>query len=273
MEQPFNRKIALITGAGSRIGLGRAMAEALVSAGARVALVDLDAASLDQTTQNLLGLGGADCVLPIAADVRDANDAETAVARTVEHFGGLHVLINNAGVNVPAVDGTAFWDIVPAAWERVIATNLSGAFYMARAAVPHLRAQGWGRIIGITTSLDTMLRSAPYGPSKAGHEALVAVMARELSGSGVTANVLVPGRATLTGMTAGNRDTAGLLRPEVMQAPVVWLASDDSAACNGLRIVAEFWDEGLPSAERLERASAPAGWPQLGRRNSSRTAG
>jgi NAD(P)-dependent dehydrogenase (short-subunit alcohol dehydrogenase family) len=265
MEQSLNGKTVLVTGAGSRIGLGRAMAEALVSAGARVALMDLDAASIDQTAQDLLNLGGTDCVLPIAGDVRVAGDAEAAVSRTVEHFGGLHVLINNAGVNLPAMDGTSFWDVLPAAWERIIATNLNGAFFMAHAAVPHLRAQGWGRIIGITTSLDTMLRSAPYGPSKAGHEALVAVMARELEGSGVTANVLVPGRATLTGMTASNRDTAGLLKPEVMQAPAVWLASDQSAGFNGRRIIAELWDEGLPLEERLERASAPAGWPQLGR--------
>ena len=67
-------------------------------------------------------------------------------------------------------------------------------------------AQGWGRIIGVTTSMDTMWRKGgtPYGPSKAGHEALVAAMAQELDGTGVTANVLVPGGATYTNMTASN---------------------------------------------------------------------
>ena len=74
---------------------------------------------------------------------------------------------------------------------------------MARAAVIHMLDQGWGRIIGVTTSMDTMWRKggAPYGPSKAGHEALVAIMAQELEGTGVTANVLVPGGATYTNMT------------------------------------------------------------------------
>jgi NAD(P)-dependent dehydrogenase (short-subunit alcohol dehydrogenase family) len=147
--------------------------------------------------------------------------------------------------------------------------NLSGAFFMARAVVGHLRDQGWGRIIGVTTSLDTMWRKGgtPYGPSKAGHEALVAAMAQELEGSGVTANVLVPGGATYTNMTASTTTYARdkLIQPEVMQAPVVWLASETSNGVNGRRIIAYFWDEEVPIEERLQQASAPAAWPQLGR--------
>ena len=154
-------------------------------------------------------------------------------------------------------------------WNRVVAVNLSGPFFMARAVVPHMLAQGWGRIIGVTTSMDTMWRKwgTPYGPSKAGHEALVAAMAQELEGTGVTANVLVPGGATYTNMTASNTayDTGRLIKPEVMQAPVVWLASEASNDFNGRRIIAYFWDEKLPLVQRLEKASAPAAWPQLGR--------
>jgi NAD(P)-dependent dehydrogenase (short-subunit alcohol dehydrogenase family) len=140
---------------------------------------------------------------------------------------------------------------------------------MSRAVVGHLQGQGWGRIISVTTSMDTMWRKGgtPYGPSKAGHEALVASMAQELEGSGVTANVLVPGGATYTNMTASTlgdvRDK--LIQPEVMQAPVVWLASEASNGFNGQRIIAYFWDERVPIAERLQQASAPAAWPQLGR--------
>ena len=140
---------------------------------------------------------------------------------------------------------------------------------MARAAVGHMLAQGSGRIIGVTTSMDTMYRKggAPYGPSKAGHEALVALMAQELEGTGVTANVLVPGGATNTNLIAPDTpyDRATLIQPEVMQAPVVWLASDASQACNGRRLIAYYWDERLALEERLARASAPAAWPQLGR--------
>ena len=152
---------------------------------------------------------------------------------------------------------------------RVVAVNLSGAFYMARAAVGHMMAQRWGRIVGVTTSVDTMYRKgvAPYGPSKAAHEALLAIMAQELEGSGVTANVLVPGGPTNTNFFAGRSaaEQAALIQPDVMQAPAVWLASDESADCNGRRIIAYHWDERLPLAERLAKASAPAAWPQLGK--------
>ena len=107
----------------------------------------------------------------------------------------------------------------------------------------------------------------PYGPSKAGHEALVALMAQDLEGTGVTANVLVPGGATNTNLIAPDTPYARttLIQPEVMQAPVVWLASDASPACNGRRLIAYYWDERLPLEERLAKASAPAAWPQLGR--------
>jgi NAD(P)-dependent dehydrogenase (short-subunit alcohol dehydrogenase family) len=107
----------------------------------------------------------------------------------------------------------------------------------------------------------------PYGPSKAGHEALVSAMAQELEGTGVTVNVLVPGGATYTNMTAGNTsfDQEKMIKPEVMQAPVVWLSSEASNDFTGRRIIAYYWDESLPIEERLEKASWPAAWPQLGR--------
>jgi 3-oxoacyl-[acyl-carrier protein] reductase len=164
---------------------------------------------------------------------------------------------------------TNFWDISPAVWSRMVAVTLSGAFFMSRAVVGHLGDQGWGRIISVTTSMDTMWRKGgtPYGPSKAGHEALVAAMAQELEGSGVTANVLVPGGATYTNMTASTLGYARdkLIQPEVMQAPVVWLASEASHGCNSQRIIAFFWDARVPIEERIQKASAPATWPQLGR--------
>jgi NAD(P)-dependent dehydrogenase (short-subunit alcohol dehydrogenase family) len=219
-------------------------------------------------------IGGADCALPIAVDITQPEAIDQAVRRTIAELGGLHILVNNAGINQRAAGMTTgstsnFWEISPEAWSRIVAVNLSGAFFMARAVVGHMLAQGWGRIIGVTTSLDTMWRQGgtPYGPSKAGHEALVATMAQDLDGTGVTANVLVPGGATYTNMTASNPtyDKEKLIQPEVMQAPVVWLASEASNGFNGRRIIAYFWDESLSLEARLEKASAPAAWPQLGR--------
>jgi NAD(P)-dependent dehydrogenase (short-subunit alcohol dehydrogenase family) len=228
-------KVAIITGAASPIGLGHAMTVALVRAGARVALLDINDTWLAQSAAEMRTIGGAGCALPIRVDITDPEAAEQAVRQTIVELGGLHILINNAGINPRAAEfgatppSTNFWDISPTVWSRVIAVNLSGAFFMSRAVVGHLRGQGWGRIISVTTSMDTMWRKGgtPYGPSKAGHEALVAAMAQELEGSGVTANVLVPGGATYTNMTASTLGDARdkLIQPEVMQPPVVWLAS------------------------------------------------
>jgi NAD(P)-dependent dehydrogenase (short-subunit alcohol dehydrogenase family) len=273
-ERILHGKVAIITGAGSPIGLGHAMAVGLARAGARVALLDTNDAWLQQTTAEIRSLAGEDGVLPIVTDITNPDAVQQAVNRTIEALGGLHILVNNAGINQRSAGYTSdqannFWQLTPEAWNRVVAVNLSGAFFMSRAVVPHMMAQGWGRIIGVTTSMDTMWRKGgtPYGPSKAGHEALVAAMAQELEGTGVTANVLVPGGATYTNMTAANTeyDRDKLIKPEVMQAPVVWLASEASRTFTGRRIIAYFWDESLSLEQRLEKASAPAAWPQLGR--------
>jgi 3-oxoacyl-[acyl-carrier protein] reductase len=273
-ETSLQGKVAIVTGAGSPIGLGHAMTRGLVGAGARVALLDINAVWLEQSASEMRTIGGNDCALPIVANITDPASVERAVQQTIETLGGLHILVNNAGINQRSEGFTSegasnFWHVSPEAWNRVVAVNLSGVFFMARAVVGHMMAQGWGRIIGVTTSMDTMWRrgGTPYGPSKAGHEALVAAMAQELEGTGVTANVLVPGGATYTNMTASNTayDREKLIQTDVMQAPVVWLASEASEAFTGRRIIAYFWDERLPLAERLEKASAPAAWPQLGR--------
>lgn len=275
MERPLQGKNAIVTGAASPIGMGRSMTVALVRAGARVSMVDVNREWLEQTANDIREIGGDDSVITVVADVSSPEDAEDAVARTIEGLGAVHILLNNAGITARsyAPDRARFWEMPPEAWNKVVSINFSGPFYMSRAVVPHMLAQQWGRIIGVTTSMDTMLRpgGTPYGPSKAGHEALIATMAGELEGTGVTANVLVPGGATNTNMLAVDpaRDLSALIQPDVMQAPVVWLASEESNHINGRRFIAQFWDESLPLEERLEKAGAPAGWPQLGRQARS----
>lgn len=139
---------------------------------------------------------------------------------------------------------------------------------MTRAVVPALLAQRAGRIINITTSLDVMWRGMmqPYGASKAANEAMLAAIAEELAGTGVTANVLVPGGAADTRMVprAAVPDRGSLIAPEVMVKPLVWLCSNAADAMNGQRIIAAKWDDTLPPGEAAKGASAPAAWPQLG---------
>ena len=218
-------------------------------------------------------ISGDDSVMTQIVNVADSASAQEAVQRTIDEMGGLHILVNNAGVAPPNMVGKRgvsnnFWDISNEEWDRVVSINSSGPFYMTRAVTPHLLAQGWGRIIGVTTSMNTMYRAGmtPYGPSKAAHEALIAMAARELEGTGVTANVLVPGGMSSTNLIPDDTDydRASMIQPEIMQRPVVWLASDESDGVTGRRIIGYYWDESLPIEERLEKAGAPAAWPQLG---------
>jgi len=269
-------RIAIVTGAASPIGMGRSITTGLVRAGARVAMLDVNEDWLDQSANDLREIGGDDAVLPIVADVTSPESAAGAVQRAISEMGGLHILVNNAGINArtggfggrAAGSQNDFWTIPSDAWLRVIDVNLSGPFLMSQAVAPHMIEQGFGRIIGVTTSMDTMWRKggAPYGPSKAGHEALVAIMAQDLEGTGVTANVLTPGGATATNMVIPPEGASAdaLIQPEAMQSPAVWIASDDAGHWNGRRIIAYYWDDSLPLEERLEKCSAPAAWPQLG---------
>ena len=273
-SKPLDGKVALVTGAGSPIGLGFNMAAALVEAGAKLSMVDVNEEWMDESANALREIAGDDNIITILADVSDASSAQLAVRSTITHLGGLHILINNAGISagnlgLAGQGRTNFWEITPEMWHRVTSVNFSGPFHMARAAVAHMMEQGWGRIIGVTTSFDTMYRQGgtPYGPSKAGHEALIALMSRELEGTGVTANVLVPGGATNTNLLPPDTslDRSAIIQPGIMRSPVVWLASEQSDGVNGQRFIAQFWDEDLPLPQRIEQAGAPAAWPQLGR--------
>ena len=266
-------KIAIVTGAASPRGLGRAMTEALVKAGARVSMMDINQQWLDETSNYMREIGGDDCVMTQVVDVTSIGEAERSIERTIEELGGLHILVNNAGVAPPKMllGGEAenkFWEISAEEWDRVVAVNSNGPFYMTRTVVPHMLAQGWGRIIGVTTSMNTMYRAgaAPYGPSKAAHEALIAMASRELEGTGVTVNVLVPGGMASTDLIPDGTNYAreNMINPDVMMAPVVWLSSEESDGIYGQRFIGYNWDEDLPLVERLEKAAAPAAWPQLG---------
>ena len=280
---PLVGKVALVTGAGSQIRLGRVMTIALINARAKVAILDVDEIGLNQTEKEIEKIGGEGSFLTQVCDISKSQSVDKAVENIVNTFGSVHILINNAGIMIPSemVKNSKsinnkpyvanFWDIPSRTWSKVIDVNVNGTFNMVRATVGHMISQKWGRIIGITTSLDTMYSKgmAPYGPSKAAHEAFIGLMARELEGTGVTANALIPGGTTDTNLlpVKMKNKMETLINPEVMQAPVVWLASEDSNSINGQRLIAYNWDEDLPIEKRLEKACAPVAWPQLGNQN------
>ena len=272
-QRTLDGKVAIVTGAASPMGLGRTMTEALVRAGARVSMMDVNPDWLGQSSNDMREIGGDDCVMTQVVDVTSVQEAGEAVERTIAEMGGLHILVNNAGIaprNMLMGGETRnnFWEVSAEEWERVMAVNAGGPFYMTRAVVPHFLAQGWGRIIGVTTSMNTMYNpgGTPYGPSKAAHEAFIAMASRELEGTGVTVNVLVPGGMSNTNLIPDDavHSRERMIQPDVMRAPVVWLASEESDGVTGQRFIGHYWDESLPLEERIERAGAPAAWPQLG---------
>ena len=267
VDGKLSGKVALITGAGR--GLGRSMAMALSQQGAQLALVDLDGDELQQVTHEISDAGGRETVIPLGADVCDPESASTAVHYAAEHFGRIDIVFNNAALGPQAVSDDPygappkFWELNPYIFVRMMDTNAAGPQLVAAAAVPHMLQNGWGRIINITTALDAMYvpGMGAYGPSKAALEAHTAIMAKDLEGTGITANVLIPGGPANTRMipesTGIPRDA--LIQPEDMQAPAIWLSSDESDGYSGMRFIAGHWDEGL------EKASAPCAWPQLGK--------
>lgn len=259
------RRVAIVTGAGR--GIGRAMALGLARAGIRVvATAARERAEIDA----LAAEAGADSVLAVLADVTRDSDAQRVTACAAERFGRVDILVNNAGRGMKYVSesfmtrATHFWEVEPETWRLVIDTNVNGPFLMARAAVPYMIRAGWGRIVNVSINHSTMRRPgfSPYGPSKAALESETAIWSRDLSGTGVTVNALLPGGATLTGMIPDAFPASArtrLLDPAVMVAPMLWLVSDQAAEISGCRVIANRWNAGDPRA-----AIEDAGWGAMG---------
>jgi NAD(P)-dependent dehydrogenase (short-subunit alcohol dehydrogenase family) len=272
MAAALDGKVAIVTGAGR--GLGRAMTLGLLDAGACVAAAELDGQAIEETQDAAEDRGAGDRFLGIAADVTWDDSGPKILRATAERFGRLDILINNAGISTDVIRGGdrpsgKLWETSPEEFRRVIEVNVVAAFLMARAVLPMLLAQRWGRIINVTTSLDTMWRNMmqPYGASKAANEALLAALAQDLEGTGVTANILVPGGAVDTRIAPLRLapDRSILIPAEVMIAPLLWLCSSASDGINGQRFIGIKWDKNLPPAEAAKQAGAPAAWQQLGR--------
>ena len=274
MAGGLDGKVVIVTGAGR--GLGRAMTLGLLDAGAKVSAVEIDTASLEELRGLAEDRGAGERILDIAGDVTHDTAAPKIVRATTDRFGRVDVLINNAGISTGLIRGGEqitgkLWETTPEEFRRVIEVNIVAAFLMTRAVLPPMLAQRWGRIINVTTSMDTMWRNLmqPYGGSKAANEAMISALAMDLEGTGVTANVLVPGGAVDTRLVPLRMapDRSVLITPEVMVPPLLWLCSTASDGVNGQRFIGMRWDTKLPPAEAAKAAGAPAAWPQLGRQS------
>lgn len=269
----------IVTGAGS--GLGRAMALGLARSGASVLAADVNTGALSDTVRQAAGAPGR--IVPYTIDLTRIAECEEMVARTLDDFGAIDVLVNCAGLNMALLSSefltslVRFWEVDPEKWQRMYDVNVRAPFLLAKLSAPHMARQGWGRIVNVTTSFSTMLRegNTPYGQTKAALEAASAGWAHELEGSGVTCNVLIPGGAADTPMIPHDAPIARekLVPPPAMVAPLLYLASDRSDAVSGVRIVAIRWDPQESDSENLRRAAAPIGWPELAAASGAPTRG
>jgi NAD(P)-dependent dehydrogenase (short-subunit alcohol dehydrogenase family) len=264
------QRVAILTGAAG--GIGRAMTRALLAAGIRVAGVDRDREPLEALAASAREEGKADHLLTLQVDL--ANDATVGeiTKATRDRFGRIDILVNNAGIGPGSIRPDSwqrplkFWEITPDQWRRFIAVHTTAPLTLANAVVPEMMRQAWGRIVNVTTSLGTMINPGfpTYGPSKAALEALSAIMAKDLDGTGVTVNVLVPGGITNTPMVSeSDFDRAKMIQPEVMAPPLLWLVSDAAGKVTGRRFLGVHWDATLPPKEAAEKAGAPVAWTSI----------
>jgi NAD(P)-dependent dehydrogenase (short-subunit alcohol dehydrogenase family) len=271
----MDQRVAIVTG-GLR-GLGRAMVFGLAREGHHVLAVghiEADIATIEAEAATAKPKGQ---ILPLVADLRRPADCDRLVAMALSRFDALHILVNNAGLTFTTIDPARFrrpepqkfWQVPDDIVRAVIETNYIAADQMARRVAPPMVEQGWGRIVNVTTKLDTMNRphTSPYGASKAALEMATEVWAKEVEGTGLTINIVNPGAGANTPgmaeeMRAMSREGRAprLVEPDEMVPPLLYVVSREADAVNGWRFDANLWNRGLPPAEAAHRAGRPAGF-------------
>lgn len=265
------RRVAIVTGAAG--GIGRELVLGLLGSEISVAAVDRTAQGLAELTRAAEQRQRGANLLTINADLARDEAIEEIVSQARSRFGVIDILVNNAGVGQATIrrdnrqHPIKFWEVTPELWKLFVAVHNNAPMALSRALVHEMMRQKWGRIVNITTSLGTMIRegSPTYGPSKAALEAFSAIMAKDLAGTGVTVNVLVPGGVTNTGMVPleAGYDRAEMIQPAVMATPLNWLVSDAAGGVTGRRFLAVHWDASLPPEEAAAKSGAPVAWTEI----------
>jgi 3-oxoacyl-[acyl-carrier protein] reductase len=230
-------RVAVVTGAARGIGLS--IARALAERGARIALVDVDAAALSAAEQGLHGQGSD--IVTFEGDVTDSQRVQTIIADVVEVFGGVHILVNNAGITRDAL----VMRMRDEDWDAVLSVNLKGAFLFTRAVLRYMLKERWGRIINVASVVGIMGNAgqANYAASKGGLIAYTKSVAKEVAARGITVNAVAPGfvRTDMTAALSAQVEEAYLAAvpmrrfagPEEVAAVVAFLASSDSGYITG----------------------------------------
>jgi NAD(P)-dependent dehydrogenase (short-subunit alcohol dehydrogenase family) len=187
-SQPLRGKVAIVTGAGG--GIGKAYARGLAEAGAAVVLADIaiDAARANAAELEREGYAA----LALRSDVTDEASVAEMARATIERFGGIDVLVNNAALMAEIVGQGGLTDIPMQTWHRTLAVNLTGPLLCIRAVVPHMKQKRYGKIIN-QTSGGAFLPSQHYGVSKLGLVSLTISLAHELAPHGIRVNAIAPG--------------------------------------------------------------------------------
>jgi len=234
----FQEQVAVITGAAR--GIGRAIALAFVGEGAKVALVDINSELLERLREEIVHQGGE--ALSVPCDISKNSDVKEMVNQVLNTFGRIDVLVNNAGI----IRRGTIETVTEEDWDRVIAINLKGTFNCCKAVVEPMKRQGGGKIVNVSSISGKMgdITSAPgYGPSKAGGDALMKTLARQLAPYGIRANSVAP-HAIETEMSAQwseerRREIIAAIplgrlgRPEDVAQAVLFLASDAASFITG----------------------------------------